>query len=104
MNLGNTSVLLIIEGTYPWYRGGVSEWTYQYLKAMKLYDFHILQVATDEFQQLDPENALYPLTQNVKSFTRVPPPIFRDQSHDREESRLLAHQQSAKDAPPMSPA
>ena len=77
MSLGNTSILLIIEGTYPWYRGGVSEWTYQYLKAMKLYDFHILQVATDEFLQLDPENALYPLTQNVKSFTRVPPPILK---------------------------
>ena len=54
MSIEKISVLLIIEGTYPWYRGGVSEWVYQYLKALNNYDFHILQVATDEFQQLDP--------------------------------------------------
>lgn len=77
MNLNNTSVLLIIEGTYPWYRGGVSEWVYQYLKELDSYDFHILQVATDEFKQLDPYNALYPITENVKSFTRVPPPTLK---------------------------
>jgi len=70
------SILLVIEGTYPWYRGGVSEWVYQYLNALENYDFHILQVATDEFQQLDPSKALYPLTKNVKSFTRIPPPIL----------------------------
>ena len=77
MKLNNTSVLLIIEGTYPWYRGGVSEWVYQYLKELDSYDFHILQVATDEFKQLDPYNALYPITENVKSFTRVPPPTLK---------------------------
>ena len=76
MSLNNTSILLIIEGTYPWYRGGVSEWVYQYLKELDSYDFHILQVATDEFKQLDPYNALYPITENVKSFTRVPPPTL----------------------------
>ncbi|MFY0684317.1 MAG: DUF3492 domain-containing protein [Balneola sp.] len=74
MSSEKKSVLLVIEGTYPWYRGGVSEWVYQYLKALSQYDFHILQVATDEFQQLDPHSALYPVTKNVKSFTRVPPP------------------------------
>ncbi|MEP2446377.1 MAG: DUF3492 domain-containing protein [Balneola sp.] len=73
----NTSILLIIEGTYPWYRGGVSEWVYQYLKELDSYDFHILQVATDEFKQLDPYNALYPITENVKSFTRVHPPTLK---------------------------
>ncbi len=77
MKFRSTSVLLIIEGTYPWYRGGVSEWVYQYLKELSGYDFHILQVATDEFQQLDPYNALYPVTENVKSFTRVPPPTLK---------------------------
>lgn len=76
MNQINPSILLIIEGTYPWYRGGVSEWVYQYLKALGSYEFHILQVATDEFEQLDPYNALYPITENVKSFKRVPPPVL----------------------------
>lgn len=76
MSVEKISVLLIIEGTYPWYRGGVSEWVYQYLKALNNYEFHILQVATDEFQQLDPYSALYPITDNVKSFKRVPPPVL----------------------------
>lgn len=74
MNKENSSILLVIEGTYPWYRGGVSEWVYQYLNALPDFDFHILQVATDEFKQLDPYSALYPITQNVKSFTRISPP------------------------------
>jgi glycosyltransferase involved in cell wall biosynthesis len=76
MSLLKPSVLLIIEGTYPWYRGGVSEWVYQYLNALENYDFHVLQVATDEFQQLDPTTALYPLTDNIRSFKRVPPPVL----------------------------
>lgn len=69
-------ILLIIEGTYPWYRGGVSEWVYQYLKNLSDFKFTILQVATDEFQGLDPQNALYPLTQNVTEFIRISPPDF----------------------------
>lgn len=68
------NVLLIIEGTYPWYRGGVSEWVYQYLKNCPDLNFNILQIATDEFQGLDPSEALYPLTENVKQFLRISPP------------------------------
>lgn len=68
------NVLLIIEGTYPWYRGGVSEWVYQYVKNCSDLSFNILQIATDEFQGLDPSKALYPLTENIKQFLRVSPP------------------------------
>ncbi|MAL16322.1 MAG: hypothetical protein CL670_10910 [Balneola sp.] len=68
------NILLIIEGTYPWYRGGVSEWVYQYLTHLSGFQFTILQIATDEFHGLDPEDALYPLTSNVKKFIRIPPP------------------------------
>lgn len=67
-------ILLVIEGTYPWYRGGVSEWIYQYLKACSKFEFSILQIATDTYQQLDPKKALYPLTDNVVNFTRILPP------------------------------
>jgi glycosyltransferase involved in cell wall biosynthesis len=70
-------ILLIIEGTYPWYRGGVSEWVYQYLKNISDYKFTILQVATDEFQGLDPDKALYPLTNNVDDLIRISPPDFK---------------------------
>jgi glycosyltransferase involved in cell wall biosynthesis len=69
-------ILLIIEGTYPWYRGGVSEWVYQYLGHLKEVNFTLLQIATDEFQGLDPQNALYPLTENVSEFIRISPPDF----------------------------
>ncbi len=68
------NILLVIEGTYPWYRGGVSEWTYQYLRSCKTINFSILQIATDEFQGLDPHKALYPLTDNIVDFTRISPP------------------------------
>ncbi|MTI86615.1 MAG: DUF3492 domain-containing protein [Balneolaceae bacterium] len=67
-------VLLIIEGTYPWYRGGVSEWVYQYLAELTHCSFTILQIATDEFQGLDPQQALYPFTDNISGFIRVKPP------------------------------
>lgn len=70
-------ILLIIEGTYPWYRGGVSEWVYQYLKHLQDVDFSILQIATDEFQDLDPQKALYPITENVQEFIRISPPDFK---------------------------
>lgn len=74
MTDSSPTILLIIEGTYPWYRGGVSEWVYQYLKNLSANKVHILQVATDEFQDLDPQEALYPITENVVSFTRISPP------------------------------
>lgn len=70
------NILLIIEGTYPWYRGGVSEWVYQYLSHLDDHRFGILQIATDEFQDLDPSQALYPLTPNIEEFIRISPPSF----------------------------
>ncbi len=68
------NVQLVIEGTYPWYRGGVSEWVYQYIKNRPDFNFSILQIATDTFISLEPEKALYPIPDNVKSFQRISPP------------------------------
>lgn len=68
------NVQLVIEGTYPWYRGGVSEWVYQYIKNRPDFNFSILQIATDTFISLEPEKALYPIPGNVKSFQRISPP------------------------------
>lgn len=68
------NVLLVIEGTYPWYRGGVSEWIYQYIRNCPNFEFDIVQIATDEFFGLNPENALYPLPENINRFIRIPPP------------------------------
>lgn len=71
------NVLLVIEGTYPWYRGGVSEWIYQYIKNCTEVSFSILQIATDTFISLEPEQALYPLPDNIISFERIPPPELK---------------------------
>ncbi|HKJ30874.1 MAG TPA: DUF3492 domain-containing protein [Balneolales bacterium] len=67
-------VLLILEGTYPWYRGGVSEWVHHYLEAFPDYDFKILQVATDEYLDRDINDSLYNLPSNVQNFVRILPP------------------------------
>lgn len=67
-------VLLLLEGTYPWYRGGVSEWVAQYLKAFPDYDFRILQVATDEYLNRKMNASIYKIPGNIISFTRIPPP------------------------------
>lgn len=72
------NVLLVIEGTYPWYRGGVSEWIYRYIKTCKEFNFSILQIATDPFFDLKPEDALYPFPENISEFTRIPPPNLID--------------------------
>ncbi len=66
--------MLVIEGTYPWYRGGVSEWVYQYIRNCNGFTFSILQIATDTFISLEPEQALYPVPNNVSSFNRISPP------------------------------
>lgn len=70
------NVLLVIEGTYPWYRGGVSEWVFQYLTHCPAINFNILQIATDSYRPLSLESALYPIPENVVEFKRIPPPNF----------------------------
>lgn len=72
------NVLLVIEGTYPWYRGGVSEWIYRYIEACKDFNFSILQIATDPFFDLNPDDALYPFPENISEFNRIPPPDLID--------------------------
>ncbi|MCW9708313.1 DUF3492 domain-containing protein [Fodinibius salsisoli] len=68
------AVLLVIEGTYPWYRGGVSEWVHQYLRSITAKSFNILQVATDQFRDMTIGEALYNVPSHVDKFERIPPP------------------------------
>lgn len=73
------TILLVIEGTYPWYRGGVSEWVHQYISALPEFRFRILQVATDQYLNASLSEALYPVPESVEEFVRIPPPnLSRD--------------------------
>lgn len=71
-------VLLIIEGTYPWYRGGVSEWVHQYIKAFDEAIFHVVQISNDPTRDHLLSDALYPIPKQVGSFIRIPPPKLTD--------------------------
>lgn len=72
--MSDKQILLVIEGTYPWYRGGVSEWVHQYVSAFSDVTFHILQVATDQYLDTSIDEALYSVPNHVESFVRIPPP------------------------------
>lgn len=76
MEQSKPHILLLIEGTYPWYRGGVSEWIFQYLSAFKDIKFSILQIATTEYIKLSHSDAVYEVPQNVECFNRIWPPNF----------------------------
>ena len=78
-------ITLIIEGVYPWYKSGVSEWAYRYLTTFSDTNFRIIQVATDHFKNADYRKALYPIPSNVTDFHRVQPPTvssFRSSDSD----------------------
>jgi len=72
--MAKPGILLVIEGTYPWYRGGVSEWVHRYITHFKDFNFDILQVATDQYLNSGLDEALYRMPGHVRSFKRVPPP------------------------------
>jgi len=65
---------LVIEGTFPWYRGGVSEWICHYLEYFRTAHFHIIQISTDDYAGYELTEGVYPVPENVKSFTRINPP------------------------------
>lgn len=84
----------MLEGTYPWYRGGVSEWVHQYLRAFADYDFQILQIATDEYLQRDVRYSLYDIPDNVHEFIRIPPPDLSKDWNIESERWLEANRQN----------
>ncbi|MDR8391009.1 DUF3492 domain-containing protein [Aliifodinibius sp. S!AR15-10] len=85
-------ILLVIEGTYPWYRGGVSEWVYQYITAFDHVAFTIVQIATDEFQYTALDEALYNVPDHVTRFIRIPPPDI-SQDWEQDSSKWLQEHQ-----------
>jgi len=76
-------VLLILEGGYPWYYGGVSEWTHQYLRNLGSFDFSILQITNAPWDTASFEKAIYPLNKNIISFDRITAPELDENISDR---------------------
>ena len=60
-------VLILTEGTYPYYRGGVSTWIHNLIKGLQDVDFYILSLVTNPFVK-----PLYNLPPNVKELITVP--------------------------------
>lgn len=87
-------VLLVIEGTYPWYRGGVSEWVHQYLTFFRDQPFFIVQVATDEYQNASVANALYRLPNHVQQFERIAPPNLKQPWENESTDCLNEHNEA----------
>ncbi len=81
MKESSDPILLVLEGTYPWYRGGVSEWVHQYLQHTSKRPFHIIQVATGEYRHVSLKEALYDVPNHINEFERVLPPRLSGQSN-----------------------
>lgn len=71
-------VALFIEGTYPWYRGGVSEWVHQYVHAFPELRFEVVQVVTEDEREEKPKELVYTLAPNITKFLRITPPAQRE--------------------------
>lgn len=67
------TVLLVLEGTCPWYKGGVGEWVHQYLKYSSFLTFNIIQIATKEYLHTQVNEALYNVPAQVQKFERILP-------------------------------
>lgn len=71
-------VALFIEGTYPWHRGGVSEWVHQYVHAFPELRFEVIQVVTEDEKRFNPHDIVYTLAPNITRFVRITPPKQRE--------------------------
>lgn len=58
-------VCLLLEGTYPYVRGGVSSWVHQIIKGLPEYTFHIVFLGGDPSLYSEP---LYEIPDNVVGF------------------------------------
>lgn len=85
MKKDHKKVTLIIEGVYPWFISGVSQWLYRYFDYFSDIQFQVIQIATDPFKHPDFKKADYPLGQNIINFIRVIPPKITKLSHSEED-------------------
>jgi len=60
-------VCLILEGTYPYVKGGVSSWTHQLINAQKHLSFHIVAILPPKFEA----KILYDVPDNVIKITNI---------------------------------
>ena len=60
-------VLMLNEGTYPYYKGGVSTWTHSLISGLRDFEYLVLTLTTKP-----PLKPLYPKPPNVQSFISIP--------------------------------
>ena len=60
-------VLMLNEGTYPYYKGGVSTWTHSLISGLGDFEYLVLTLTTKP-----PLKPLYPKPPNVQSFVSIP--------------------------------
>ncbi|GAG52982.1 unnamed protein product, partial [marine sediment metagenome] len=76
-----SDVCLVLEGTYPYVRGGVSTWTHDLIKSMPEVTFSIISIMPTP---ADTRDELYEIPDNVQSIVNIfirdyqfPPRIFK---------------------------
>ncbi|MDZ7771259.1 MAG: DUF3492 domain-containing protein [Balneolaceae bacterium] len=69
-------IILVLEETYPWYRGGVSEWVSHYLGAFPGQTFSLLQLTTTP-GEVPCRKPIYRLPDHVRGSFRLPVPVAR---------------------------
>lgn len=63
--MNNPDVLLLLEGTYPYVRGGVSSWVHQMIQGLPQYKFGIVYIGGEKSQS---EKMQYQLPDNIVHF------------------------------------
>lgn len=58
---------MLHEGTYPYYKGGVSTWTQNLIKSLKEFDFIVISVTTKPLKRI-----VYEKPSNVKHLLQIP--------------------------------
>lgn len=66
----DADICLLLEGTYPYVRGGVSSWTHDIIRNHEDKTFHIVCILPDNEEFTDPE-ILFEIPDNVLSVTNV---------------------------------
>jgi len=103
----DVDICLLLEGTYPYVRGGVSSWMHQIIKGLPEFSFHIIFLGSEPTLYSQPA---YDLPDNVVGFeihyllpfedNKIPKPTVGDRHLFDSWQRFLTFFNSAKEPIP----